>query len=173
MGHWEESIQDVTGNRSASCLASQCYSLWKSTRLEALSLSPETSELLKQLRTSYKVLLLTNGAAQVQREKVRAVGCEGLFDAVVIGGEHAEQKPFLSIFTLCFNLLNVEAEDCVVVGDDLDTDIQGGFNAGVCATVWISSARGQIPEGSVKPDYTIATVLDLPQVLEQLRSLKT
>lgn len=173
MGHWEESIHDVTGSCSASSLASQCYTLWKSTRLEALNLSPETSELLKQLRTSYMLLLLTNGAAQVQREKMRAVGCEGFFDAVVIGGEHAEQKPFPSIFTLCFNTLNVEAEDCVMVGDDLDTDIQGGFNAGVCATIWISSAGGQIPQGSVKPDYTIATVLDLPEVLEHLRSLKT
>lgn len=171
VGHWEESIQDVTGNYSASSLASQCYSLWRNTRLEVLSLSPETRELLKRLRTSYKLLLLTNGAAEVQRQKVQAVGCEELFDAVVVGGEHAEQKPFPSIFTLCFNTLSVEAEDCVMVGDDLDTDIQGGFDAGVRATVWVSSAGGhRIPHGSVKPDYTIATVLDLPGVLVQLET---
>lgn len=170
MGHWEESIQDVTGNCPASSLASQCYSLWKNTRLEVLSLSPETSTLLKQLRTSYKLLLLTNGPAQVQREKVRAVGCEEFFDAVVIGGEHAEQKPSPSIFTLCFNTLDIQAEHCVMVGDDLHADIQGGFNAGVRATVWISSAGGRVPDGSVKPDYTIATVLDLPGVLVQLET---
>lgn len=173
MGHWEESIQDATSNCSASSLASQCYSLWKNTRLEVLSLSPEISNLLQQLRTSYKLLLLTNGAAEVQREKVQAVGCEELFDAVVVGGEHAEQKPFPSIFTLCFNTLNMEAEDCVMVGDDLNTDIQGGVNAGVRATVWISSAAGHIPDGSVKPDYTIATVLDLPGVLVQLDNNKS
>ncbi|CAF89807.1 unnamed protein product, partial [Tetraodon nigroviridis] len=168
VAHWQESIQEVRGSSSASALASQCYRLWKSTRLEVLSLPPERSELLKQLRASYKLLLLTNGLAEVQREKVEAVGCEEFFDAVVIGGEHAEQKPSPSIFTWCFDALGVRAEDCVVVGDDLDADIQGGFNAGVRATVWISGAGGQIPNRSVKPDFTIASVLDLPGVLVQL-----
>lgn len=170
MGHWEESIQDVTGHRPAPSLAPQCYSLWKNTRLEVLVLSPETRSLLKQLRTSYKLLLLTNGVAEVQREKVRAVGCQELFDAIVISGEHAEQKPFPSIFASCFRMLDAGAKDCVMVGDDLDTDIQGGFNAGVRATVWISSSGRCIPNGSVEPDYTIATVLDLPGVLAQLET---
>lgn len=168
VGHWEESIQEVAGHSPAASLASRCYSLWKTTRLDALGLSPETRSLLKQLRSSYKLLLLTNGVAEVQREKVRAVGCQELFDAIVISGEHAEQKPFPSIFALSFHMLDVEAKDCVMVGDDLDTDIQGGFNAGVRATVWISSSGRRVPDASVEPDYTIATVLDLPGVLAQL-----
>lgn len=65
-------------------------------------------------------------------------------------------------------MLEVEAQDCVMVGDSLDTDVQGGFNAGVRATVWISSVGRGVPDGSVKPDYTIPTVLDLPGILAQL-----
>ncbi|KAM3606011.1 uncharacterized protein V6R79_009095 [Siganus canaliculatus] len=166
--HWEESIQEMVGSSSAPSLAAQCYSLWKRSRLEALNLSPEIRSLLTQLRHTYKLLLLTNGETQVQREKVEAVGCKEFFDAIVIGGEHTEQKPFPSIFTLCFKMLEVEAQDCVMVGDSLDTDVQGGFNAGVRATVWISSAGRVLPDGSVKPDYTIPTVLDLPGILAQL-----
>lgn len=169
VGHWEESLQETVGSTSIPSLAAQCYYLWKRSRLEVLSLSPATRSLLKQLRSRYKLLLLTNGETQTQRQKVEAVGCEEFFDAIVIGGEHAEQKPFPSIFTLCFNMLQVEAEDCVMVGDSLDTDIQGGFNAGVRATVWISSAGGAVPDGSIKPDYTIPKVLDLPDVLAQLK----
>ncbi|AWP14363.1 putative N-acylneuraminate-9-phosphatase [Scophthalmus maximus] len=169
VGHWEESIQEtVSGSRTPS-LAAQCYSMWKNSRLEVLSLSPQIRDLLRQLRSRYKLLLLTNGEAQTQREKVEAVGCEEFFDAIVIGGEHAEQKPFASIFTLCFNTLGVEAQDCVMVGDSLDTDIQGGFDARVRATVWISSAGGAVADGSVIPDYTIPTVLDLPHILAQLK----
>ncbi|KAG7999928.1 Regulator of microtubule dynamics protein 2, partial [Nibea albiflora] len=167
--HWKESIQETVGSCSSQTLASQCYYMWKNSRLEVLHLSPEICTLLKQLRSSYKLLLLTNGETQTQREKVEAVRCEEFFDAIVIGGEHAEQKPYLSIFTLCFNMLGVEAQDCVMVGDSLDTDIQGGFNARVRATVWISSSGGAVPESSVKPDYTIPTVLDLPDILEQLK----
>lgn len=169
VGHWEKSIEEAVGSCSPPSLATQCYYLWKNSRLEVLSLSPEICNLLKQLRGRYKLLLLTNGDAQTQREKVDAVRCEEFFDAVVIGGEHAEEKPFLSIFTLCFDMLKVEAQDCVMVGDSLDTDIQGGCNAGVRATVWIRRAGGAVPDGSVKPDYTISTVLDLPDILAQLK----
>ncbi|XP_071337443.1 N-acylneuraminate-9-phosphatase [Trachinotus anak] len=168
VGHWEESIQETVGSSSSLSLAGQCYYLWKNSRLEVLSLSPQICDLLKQLRSRYKLLLLTNGETQTQREKVEAVSCEEFFDAIVVGGEHAEQKPFLSIFKLCFDMLGVEAQDCIMVGDSLDTDIQGGYNARVRATVWISSAGGAVPDGSVKPDYTIPTVLDLPHVLAQL-----
>lgn len=167
VGHWEESIQEAVGSSSPS-LAAQCYHLWKSSRLRALHLSPEICDLLRKLRRRYKLLLLTNGETQTQREKVEAVGCEEFFDAIVIGGEYPEQKPFVSIFTICFNMLEVEAKDCVMVGDSLDTDIQGGINAGVRATVWISRAGGAAADGSVKPDYTIPTVLDLPEILDQL-----
>ncbi|XP_042358246.1 N-acylneuraminate-9-phosphatase [Plectropomus leopardus] len=169
VGHWEESIQEAVGNCSTPSLGAQCYYLWKNSRLDALRLSPEICNLLRQLRSRYKLVLLTNGEAQVQREKIKAVGCEEFFDAVVVAGEHAEQKPFVSIFTLCFSMLELEAQDCIVVGDSLDTDIQGGFNARLRATVWVSSAGGAVPEGSVKPDFTILTVLDLPDILQQLK----
>ncbi|XP_074532253.1 N-acylneuraminate-9-phosphatase [Halichoeres trimaculatus] len=168
VGHWQESIQEAVGSCSSPSLAAQCYYLWKNSRLQALHLSPEICDLLRKLRHRYKLLLLTNGETQTQREKVEAVGCEEFFDAIVIGGEHSEQKPFVSIFTLCFNMLEVKAQECVMVGDSLDTDIQGGVNAGVRATVWISRAGGAVPGGSVQPDYTISTVLDLPDILDQL-----
>uniref|UniRef100_UPI0037E88850 N-acylneuraminate-9-phosphatase n=1 Tax=Semicossyphus pulcher TaxID=241346 RepID=UPI0037E88850 len=172
VGHWEESIQEAVGICPIPSLAAQCYDVWRLSRLQALRMSPQICDLLSQLRRRYKLLLLTNGESLTQREKVDVVGCRKFFDAIVIGGDHAEQKPCVSIFTLCFNLLQVEAQDCIMVGDSLDTDIQGGFNAGVRATVWISSAGGSVPDGSVKPDYTISTVLDLPDILDQLKGPK-
>ncbi|KAF7669895.1 hypothetical protein LDENG_00115360 [Lucifuga dentata] len=168
VGHWEESIQEAIG-RCYTSLPTECYYLWKNSRLEGLTLSPDVCNLLEELGSRYKLLLLTNGVAQTQREKVAVAECEKFFDAIVVGGEHAEQKPFPSIFRLCFNLLGVEAQDCVMVGDSLDTDIEGGFNAGVQATVWISDKEGGVPDGFVKPDYTIPTVLDLPAILAKLK----
>lgn len=169
VGHWQDSIQEVAGSRAPASLAAQCYSMWKESRLALLTLSPETRDLLGRLRRSYKLLLLTNGVPQTQREKVRASGCEDFFDKVVVGGEHAEQKPYASIFRLCFDMLEVGPGDCVMVGDSLEADIQGGFNAGVLASVWINGAGGgDVPSGSAQPDFTIPTVLDLPGILDRL-----
>ncbi|KAM9364451.1 N-acylneuraminate-9-phosphatase [Pholidichthys leucotaenia] len=167
--HWEESFKETDGVSTTLSLASECYYMWKKSRLEIICLSPEIRDLLKQLRSQYKLLLLTNGEAQSQREKVDTVGCEEFFDEIVIGGEHPEQKPFLSIFTLCFNMLGLEAKDCIMVGDSLDTDVQGGLNAGMRATVWVNSGGDAVSYGSVKPDYTIPSVLDLPDILAQLQ----
>ncbi|XP_077469629.1 N-acylneuraminate-9-phosphatase [Stigmatopora argus] len=168
MGHWDESIKESVDSCSTPTLAAQCYHLWKNSRLELLNLAPEISNLLKQLRRKYKLLLLTNGNAQTQREKVEAVGCEAFFDRIVVGGDYAEQKPYPSIFRLCFDLLQVEAQDCIMVGDSLDTDIQGGFMAKVRATVWINKSGDAVPVGAAKPDYIISTVLDLEDVLAKV-----
>lgn len=168
VGHWQDSVQEVAGSEVAASLATRCYYTWKESRLALLTLSPETRDLLGSLHRSYKLLLLTNGVPQTQREKVSASGCEDFFDRVVVGGEHTEQKPFASIFKLCFDMLEVEARECVMVGDSLEADIQGGFNAGVLASVWINSAGGDVPSGSVQPDFTIPSVLDLPGILDQL-----
>ncbi|KAL0964263.1 hypothetical protein UPYG_G00321470 [Umbra pygmaea] len=168
IGHWEESINEVMGQNTGPSLSSECYYLWKNTRLELLTITNPVLTVLKQLKNNHKLLLLTNGETQTQREKVVAVGCQDLFDAVVIGGEHAEEKPAQSIFSHCFGLLAVQAQECVMVGDSLDTDIKGGANAGVRATVWINNRGSYLPEGSTKPDYTIPSVLDLPEVLAMM-----
>lgn len=169
INHWREALQETDCLDPGCALASECYYTWKTTRLQALALSPEALALLQELKSWCKLLLLTNGDAQTQREKLEAVRCEGLFSTVVVGGEHAEQKPAVSIFTHCFKLLGVKPHDCIMVGDSLDTDIQGGFNAGVRATVWINKSGDALPENSVTPDYTIPSVLDLPHVLAKLK----
>lgn len=169
INHWHEALKEAERVDPGRDLASDCYYTWKATRLQALALSPEVLALLQELKHSCKLLLLTNGDAQTQREKLEAVRCEGFFSAVVVGGEHAEQKPAVSIFKHCFELLGVKPQDCIMVGDSLDTDIQGGFDAGVRATVWINKNRDPLPKNNVTPDYTIPSVLDLPNVLKKLK----
>ncbi|XP_066535597.1 N-acylneuraminate-9-phosphatase [Hoplias malabaricus] len=169
INHWHEALQEVEGVDPIQGLASDCYYTWKTTRLQVLALSPEVLTLLENLRSSYKLLLLTNGDSQTQREKIEVLKCEKLFSAVLVGGEHSEQKPAASIFTHCFKLLGVKPEDCIMVGDSLDTDIQGGINAGVRATVWINKKGVSPPKDSAIPDYTIPSILDLPKVLANLR----
>ncbi|XP_018593665.1 N-acylneuraminate-9-phosphatase isoform X1 [Scleropages formosus] len=165
IGHWDQAIREAGGKGPDSAVAARCYWTWKNTRLTLLSIPEPFRNLLLDLRGTLKLLLLTNGEVQTQREKIQAVGCEGLFDAIVVGGDHAEEKPALSIFHHCFQVLGVGPKDCVMVGDSLGTDILGGINAGVRATVWVNGTGTASPDVSIKPDYTVPSVLDLPSVL--------
>lgn len=163
--HWEEAIQETNGGAANRSLATECYFLWKTTRLRHLTLAEETRGMLRDLRKVVRLLLLTNGDTQTQWEKIEACACQPYFDAIVVGGEQKEEKPASSIFHHCCDLLGVQPEDCVMVGDSLDTDIQGGLNAGLRATVWINKTV-MLPQGTVPvPHYIISSVLDLPGLL--------
>ncbi|KAK7901494.1 hypothetical protein WMY93_018263 [Mugilogobius chulae] len=86
--HWEKSLRETVPRCPVESLGSDCYKLWKSSRLQLLTMSPEVQALLQDLRTKYKLLLLTNGETQTQREKVQVSNCDDFFDEVG-GGRRA------------------------------------------------------------------------------------
>ncbi|XP_041043935.1 N-acylneuraminate-9-phosphatase isoform X1 [Carcharodon carcharias] len=165
----ELAIQETNGHKLDQGLATECYLLWKSTRLQNIHIPDEVQAMLRELHQSYKLLLLTNGSSSVQREKINVCQCEQYFDLIVIGGEHQEQKPARSIFQECFRLLGVKPDACVMIGDNLKTDIEGGVNAGVCATIWINNNNGKLDKESAVPDYTVKSVLDVKGILENIK----
>lgn len=166
--HWEEAIQETKGGADNRKLAEECYFLWKSTRLQHMILADDVKAMLTELRKEVRLLLLTNGDRQTQREKIEACACQSYFDAIVIGGEQKEEKPAPSIFYHCCDLLGVQPGDCVMVGDTLETDIQGGLNAGLKATVWINKS-GRVPlTSSPMPHYMVSSVLELPALLQSI-----
>ncbi|XP_047903708.2 N-acylneuraminate-9-phosphatase [Anser cygnoides] len=168
ISHWEEAIQETIGGEANRSLAAECYFLWKTTRLRHLTLAEETRGMLMELRKAVRLLLLTNGDRQTQREKIEACACQPYFDAIVVGGEQKEEKPAPSIFHYCCDLLGVQPAECVMVGDSLDTDIQGGLNAGLKATVWLNKTMATPADSSPVPHYVISSVLDLPAVLRKM-----
>ncbi len=131
--------------------------LWRGLRAR-YPLYPGADELLVYLKPNYKLGIVTNGVACLQRQKWHGCGLEPWFDAVAISGELGIGKPNPAIFEWIAGELKVPLETCVVVGDNADRDVQGGINAGI-KTVWID--RG------FKPRTAIAT-LEVKQLLEML-----
>ncbi|KAG8444044.1 hypothetical protein GDO86_009294 [Hymenochirus boettgeri] len=163
--HWEEAMQEVRQGEHKE-VAQQCYILWKTRRLQLMTLSDSTKEMLRDLKTSVRLVLLTNGVSQVQREKIESCGAHPFFDAVVVGGDHAEEKPASSIFQHCLDLVGLMPGDCVMVGDNLETDILGGLNAGLKATIWVNKNPSTINKASPTPHYIIKSVLEVPNILK-------
>ena len=93
-------------------------------------------------------------------------------ECVLVSGEQPEAKPHTSIFRTACEMIGVAACEAVMVGDSLVDDIQGGNNAGLLATVWVSGGGGseQTFSDGQKPSHTIATVLDLESVLSQIKT---
>lgn len=163
---WLKAIGDETKNDLAKTL----YQLWKTKRLEAIFLSEEIKALLSTLKESYKILLLTNGDPQVQREKLDQCSGWDYFDIVMISGDFECEKPDPTIFEVALKKLETRRKETIIVGDSLSTDIQGGLNAGLLATVWVHPEHQSISCVDPKPDFQINSVLELNVVLQNLNT---
>jgi putative hydrolase of the HAD superfamily len=108
--------------------------------------------------------LVTNGASDVQREKLRVLGIEHWFDVLVVSGEVGVAKPDASVFQIALYQLRVRPESAWHVGDSLRADVGGARAAGVIA-VWLNRNGGIRGEGDPLPDLEVPSLRDLAQLL--------
>ena len=97
----------------------------------------ESRQVLHQLKRSHRLALITNGASDIQREKIVGAGLAPFFDAIVISGSLGFGKPNPEIFATALRHLNVAPDETVMVGDSLSRDIEGARTAGI-KTIWIN-----------------------------------
>ncbi|MCD1257441.1 HAD family hydrolase [Paenibacillus athensensis] len=129
----------------------------------------ETFRVLDALKGQYKLLLLTNGSPDLQKEKLAGVpDIPGYFDHIVISGEFGEGKPAASIFRHALSLLDLAAEDCIMIGDKLTTDILGSGSIGM-RNIWINHHQVQRSD-EIVPAYEVSR---LQEILPIIASLST
>jgi putative hydrolase of the HAD superfamily len=134
------------------------------TRRSRQRLLPGARDLLSQLSADYKIALLTNGAPDLQREKIAASGLEPFFQAIAVSGEHGIGKPKPEIFHKLLSELGVSSGEAVMVGNSLERDIAGARNAGI-RSIWIR-VPGSEEQAEVTPDHTISALSEIPAILK-------
>lgn len=128
---------------------------------------PGVTEMLSELRKQWKLIIVTNGPASIQRPKLEVCKADDYCDGIIVSGEQSYQKPDAGIFQLACKMAGCEAAEAMHVGDDLESDIQGGINARLAATIWLAPADA--PDSPMpKPTHIITDILDLPAVAAQV-----
>lgn len=104
---------------------------------------PELTELLPWLRSRFLLGLVTDGQREVQRRKIRALGLDGEFHAVVLTDDlgRLAGKPSSRPFIAVLDMLGVSAPEAVYVGDNPVKDFLGARRIGMRAV------RIRHPEG--------------------------
>jgi putative hydrolase of the HAD superfamily len=121
---------------------------------------------LESLRgEGYRLALLTNGPAEMQREKIARFDLEKHFDAVVIEGVFGHGKPNREVFEHALAATGTQPAEAWHIGDNLYADVGGAKNAGLHA-VWIHRERLELREDVVvMPDRVIGHLAELQQGL--------
>ncbi|RKD24429.1 haloacid dehalogenase [Ammoniphilus oxalaticus] len=127
----------------------------------------ETYSALDQLKEKYPLLLLTNGSPDLQKEKLSAVPeLAAYFDHIVISGQFGIGKPDHSIFEHALELLSVDNNEAIMVGDKLTTDILGANRTGI-PSAWLNR-RGVARDDAIVPTYEIHDLTELEAVIRSI-----
>ncbi len=113
---------------------------------------PDAETLIKSLRPSRRLGIVANtdGIPGFKRARMEASGLLHYFDVVVVAGDDTEEtKPDSAPFLLAAELLGVEAEDCLYVGDRA-SDVLGAVTAGMSAVLVRSEDHTSLPHLRIK-----------------------
>lgn len=119
---------------------------------------PEADGLLESLRDrALGLACVTNGASEVQREKLVASGLGRFFDEVLISGEEGTGKPDPALLLRACERLGVAPGDAVYVGNSRVRDVAAARAAGV-RSVLVERFEPDEPRGAAQPDRVIYEV---------------
>jgi putative hydrolase of the HAD superfamily len=133
---------------------------WRRARMSALSLYPETREVLSELGSRLPLALVTNGAARLQRAKLAQTGIDDLFDVIVDSETVGVGKPSPEMFELALLELGVTRDEAAMVGNDLGRDVAGARAAGV-RPIWVHRPGDGWGEGDPGDAEQIADLREL------------
>ncbi len=126
------------------------------------NLFPYTFEILEYLKAKdYHLHLVTNGFEKVQHSKLQQSGLDGYFEAVITSEASNSLKPHKEIFDFALQQTGAAIAESIMIGDNLDADIQGGINAGL-DTIFVNHLN-VVPH--VTPTYTIHHLKELEAIL--------
>lgn len=129
---------------------------------EAMTLIPGVDALLRQLKRTYRLALVTTRDREAVARFLQMNGLDGLFDAVITRDDVRRLKPHPEPILLAAQRLGLAPQECLMVGDTA-VDIQAGGAAGA-RTVGVLCGFGQ-ERDLADADLVLPTTADLGAVL--------
>lgn len=138
----------LEGGVDDAALARSLSDQYGEARDQALVLFPETLGTLQQVRAlQLPLLVITNGPADIQRQELRTLGIEALFDHVLIEGEMGFGKPDARVFELALDLCGCSPSHVLMVGNSYSADIVPAVRHG-WKTAWIRRPSDVAPSAT-------------------------
>jgi len=95
------------------------------------ALMPNAIEVLETLKQRHTLHVITNGFKEVQFIKLKNSNLQHYFSKIFISEIIGASKPKTAFFEYAVKSANARKKECLIVGDNLDTDINGAINFGL------------------------------------------
>ena len=121
-------------------------------------------EFLEDIEDAATIAIVTNGIERVQQNRLKLSRVIDFADGVFTSEKTGYNKPDKRIFLNALKVLGVEnTKKVLVVGDNLQSDIKGGINAGL-DTCWVNFS-GAENTTNIRPTYTVYDFTQLKTVI--------
>jgi putative hydrolase of the HAD superfamily len=131
-------------------------------REREMSFFPQAIETIDALRIcGVRLALVTNGASETQRLKIRRFDLMRRFDHIQVEEEAGFGKPDPRAYRRALQVLDVHSHQAWMVGDHLEFDVAAPQCLGIQGIWHDHLGRGLPPHTSVKPDRIISRLREL------------
>lgn len=106
-------------------LATQIAEDYISLSPQKTILFPNSREALNYLKINYSLHIITNGFEEVQQKKLDVCDLRKYFTTITTSEEAGVKKPATRIFKLALEKAAANANESLMIGDDLEVDMAG------------------------------------------------
>ncbi|MBC7946984.1 MAG: noncanonical pyrimidine nucleotidase, YjjG family [Chitinophagaceae bacterium] len=126
-------------------------------------LFPHTKEILQHLiDKGYQLHLITNGFEKTQHSKLKYSGLDAFFQEIITSEGSNSLKPEKEIFYYALNKSGARVKESIMIGDTIDVDILGAYNAGMDQVYVNHVTKDRKPfSGELFPTYTVFSLKEL------------
>ena len=128
-------------------------------------------DLLDYLKSrGYRLHICSNGFTEVQYRKLDMVGMTDYFDTIVLSEQAGVNKPSPKFFEFAFSQSKAVPTSTIMIGDNLNTDIQGAMGVGL-DTIYFNRYHQPLPCSSSasptvpRPTFTVYALDEVKQIL--------
>jgi len=120
-------------------------------------------DLLNYLKPGYRMHILSNGFTEMQYIKMDSAGIpQSYFDNIILSDVVGVNKPHSDIFSYALQKAGVKAENTIMIGDNLLSDISGARNGGI-DQIWFNPENKS--SGDITPTYTVRSLAEIRNIL--------
>jgi len=117
-------------------------------------------DVVYRLSQYYDICIATNGLSSIQRGRLSPF--DGVIYKYFISDETGHIKPEKAFFENLLSSLGATADECLMVGDSLSSDIAGAASVGMRSCFF---NRYSLNAGNYSPDYTVSDIGELLSIL--------
>lgn len=171
---FEELFQRKGVTEGTEKLAWNAAQVFRILSIDYIRLYPGVKEALERLRgEGHALWLLSNAQRVFTQYELEALGLSEYFDGVYLSSDYGCRKPDIRFFETLFLDKGIAPQDALMIGNDLEADVEGAKKAGLTTLFLRTNMSPQGKKGSSKPkaaDYVLES-MDWFQIVQDVEEI--